>query len=69
MMFPACAGMNRVVGRKRKGVTMFPASAGMNRFWIYLAELAVYVPRVRGDEPEEMREGHHAVECSPRPRG
>ena len=50
-MFPACAGMNRIVTAFQHGSSVFPACAGMNRIAIFFFNVTHSVPRVRGDEP------------------
>ncbi len=69
-MFPAPAGMNRLVEYiHQKLGSVFPAPAGMNRLPYRAAFLEQRVPRASGDEPicENDRMVH--VPCSPRQRG
>ena len=59
MLFPAGAGMNRVM-RKRDRVPLlilFPAGAGMNRVNKIKLVTGPTVPRRRGDEPSPTADG------------
>ena len=48
---------------------VFPAYAGMNRNVFPSAQIALRVPRIRGDEPGVAEMGWDSLMCSPHTRG
>ena len=51
MLFPAHAGMNRLIQGEGGVGNLFPAHAGMNRLTLLFSLVSSPVPRTRGDEP------------------
>ena len=68
-MFPARAGMNRMLVNILKLKRVFPARAGMNRLSCSRLSAAVSVPRTRGDEPASGVPINAELACSPHARG
>ena len=66
---PACAGMIRVAAEKTEVVHVCPACAGMIRVAAEKNRSRSCLPRMRGDDPENLYWGSTVQEFAPHARG